>query len=437
MALLTDQAAYLNLLGPAMLNADRFPIVVAQRLPSDMSYDSLTKVLDHIWKKHDALRLIFKHDETGWDQVVLPPSHQFQLYRVSLRDFEPSEHESALKRVAHEAASMIRVDKSVVAFMLIEDLGPGQNEKCLLIAIHHLACDRQSVSVLCADIEAAGEQVMKAEEPATKVAYPYLRAVDAITSYAHSPELHKELDLWQNLAWAECAPLPQADLSRTPLLLPRRLRTSETMPKASEIRRAAFRGVIASVGYGLTRYFGADVAVELVHNGRTLLRGEPGTGAGDAPRRPVFPASVINTIGWFSLSGTVIIPVSHDRSRLQNIDSSLNAMPNMGAGYSILRHLGCPGEFQQALISRGYVPAVHINYRQGSDNGGRRYTEPFQWRIIGGTSLIDCSFKTAPLAISITENTAHRIVDISWDPNLHAQDAGSEILQMLRDTPSG
>ncbi|TCO59312.1 condensation domain-containing protein [Actinocrispum wychmicini] len=399
-----------------------------------MRYDAVVRTVDYVWKKHDALRATFRQGETGWEQYIPCASENFRLDRASLRDLPPSEREAAVRRIAIDAASTLDIHSSMVRFVVVENIGEQEGEKELLICVHHLVCDLQSISVLCSDIATVARQIMRDMQVATPKAYPYRDAAEIINSYASSPGLRVELDQWTKLPWQDLTPLPQADFGKTPTIVPRKLTATKSFNKTSKSRALpeAFSGSMAVLGMALTSYFGGPVATELVHNGRSLQQRNPHARHSRQDilqlRDWILPRTVINTVGWFALSGTVILP-SANRAYRALLESSLHAMPNLGAGYGILRHIGAPEVFDEMLIAKGRTPGVWTNYTTMSAYHSE-FRTPFEWKFVDGG--IDCFFRGTPLTLRVQEHSDRRRVAVTWDVKLHGEDAGYQILDLIR-----
>ena len=124
-----------------------------------LSPDRLEEAVAALWRHHDALRLRFSREETGWRQEVAdePP---VPWGRIDLSALPIGLAGSALAAAAAQVrASLDPLGGPLVRFALLQ--GGGLDR--LMVAAHILAVDRTSMRVLLEDLETACGQRSRGE----------------------------------------------------------------------------------------------------------------------------------------------------------------------------------------------------------------------------------------------------------------------------------
>ncbi len=121
-------------------------IPFALRLEGPLDPGALERALAEVVRRHEALRTVFREDDGGPVQVVLP-ADGFRLPVVELGGLPQAERERAM-RVRAEAELGRPVDLEAGPLMRAALLGMGRDEHVLLLMVHHAAGDAWSFGVL-------------------------------------------------------------------------------------------------------------------------------------------------------------------------------------------------------------------------------------------------------------------------------------------------
>ncbi|MCP4663254.1 MAG: amino acid adenylation domain-containing protein, partial [bacterium] len=133
---------------------------VAQRLDGAILAGALERLLAH----HDALRLRFARDASGWRQEMALPGDSVPLLRVDLSALVEAEGRDAVAAAATRAQASLDLERGPLLRAVYFELGSGTTG-LLLWVIHHLAVDAVSWRVLLEDLETAYDALRRGEEP--------------------------------------------------------------------------------------------------------------------------------------------------------------------------------------------------------------------------------------------------------------------------------
>jgi non-ribosomal peptide synthase protein (TIGR01720 family) len=233
-------------------------------------------------------------------------------------------------------------------------MGPGQPSR-LLIIVHHLVVDGISWRVLLEDLQIAYRQFKNSGSIQLPAKTSSFRSwVDTLRSYGNSPALRKEADYW--IDQAVSTPLPRdfsdpgntisdvevvtvsLDLKSTQALL-------QDVPKSHNVQ------IQEILLMALARVVG-----EWSENKKTVIEVE-GHGRQDVGAS----IDVTRTVGWFTTRYPVVLPWNRrwtTHRQLSVIRQVLQAVPNAGIGYGVLRYLA-DAQLRQALC---IDPEICFNY---------------------------------------------------------------------------
>ncbi|WP_423194301.1 amino acid adenylation domain-containing protein [Cupriavidus sp. H18C2] len=309
--------------------------------------DALRQAVDDIVAHHDALRLRFTPDGSGWQQVYADAEACADLLWVRHADDEAG-------RLAHCEAAQRSLDIAngpLLRAVALETGGAWQ----LLLVIHHVVVDGVSWRVLVEDLLAAYRQRLQGDTPALPPrTASYQRWALALRD--HAARRADELPHWQALAGIDAtlptvdanAPCTMAARAHVHLTLPADL-TQALLQRAPAAYRTRVNDLLLTA---LTRALSgwtqrAQVLIDLESHGRAA-------GVDDA-------IDLSRTVGWF----TTVFPVALDASgdvghAIRAVKEQLRAVPGEGIGYGLLRRFGTPAQ-QQALAAVPR-PEVVFNY---------------------------------------------------------------------------
>src|SRR5262249_17893045 len=123
----------------------------------------LQQVIQEMVHHHEALRLRFERQASGWKQVFTGVDEAVSVTRVSLIDVFDAELTAAISKAADEFQSSLNLSEGPLMRAVLFDFGeerPGR----LLLVIHHLLVDGVSWRILLEDLHIGYEHLRRGEE---------------------------------------------------------------------------------------------------------------------------------------------------------------------------------------------------------------------------------------------------------------------------------
>ncbi|WP_323123645.1 non-ribosomal peptide synthetase, partial [Burkholderia alba] len=283
---------------------------------------ALEQAVQALRTRHDALRLRFAADESGWKQRAIAASEaEGDLIRredlVSMEDLE-----AACDRIQ----SSLDIERGPIWRVGYFE---AREETRLLIAIHHLSVDGVSWRVLLEELQTSYEQAERGEPVMLPTPSMSWRSwVRAARRYARSDAVQSESSWWQQaLAALEAAPdLPLRPAADTRVVdsgliewtLDAR-RTRELLHNTSKAYRTRVDELLlAALAQTLGAWSGApDIAVELEGHGREDV---------------IDDADLSRTVGWFTSRFPVALPATPAApgDALVAVKERVRAVPHKG-----------------------------------------------------------------------------------------------------------
>jgi amino acid adenylation domain-containing protein/non-ribosomal peptide synthase protein (TIGR01720 family) len=320
-------------------------------LRREVDPELLNRALKTLLQHHDALRLSFRREASGWAQVNEGVSGPDVLKCVDLSDLPPAERLSALRRTAAETQSSLDLlDGSLLRAVLFK-MGAGEPDRLLLV-IHHLVVDGVSWRILIEDLQTACD-----ESPLPDKTDSFKRWAERLREHAQSQELKQELAFWESTS--EGARLPRdrehgentvgsaqtitvsLDADETQALLHNAGVAYQT--QINDLLLTALVQVLAPWA-GVT-----SLTVDLEGHGREWIFEE---------------LDVSRTVGWFTSIYPVTLALETGgsmRECLTSVKEQLRRVPNNGIGYGLLRYLNDDAE-SAARLARLSKSEVTFNY---------------------------------------------------------------------------
>jgi phthiocerol/phenolphthiocerol synthesis type-I polyketide synthase E len=319
----------------------RVPLIL--QLRPDVQVEDIRSVLSAVTNHHDALRLRIVERAGTWEQVVGEPQEFAELVTRSLPDDvspgSPQERE-ALLGILNEQIREQDLSSPPLTATYVRGVPGGS---CYLaISVHAIAADNASREILLTDIFTAFGQRLAGEEIALQpITTPWTEWSQRCAALAIHPAVVESRDFWLETATAANLPLARQEITEAPGLADlARLASTLTVSETTEIddarRRlrvpleeillaALTRTIATTVGDG-------SVSVDLGGPGRSVLKPD---------------VDLRRTVGWF----TTVYPVALNCAKgegagakqlLDDVHSTLNAVPHYGIGYGLLRYLYAP-----------------------------------------------------------------------------------------------
>ncbi len=345
------------------------------RLPAGATEDSLNRTLRAIVDRHDVLRsrLVRATDGAPGRLVIAAPGASATdglLHRLDGAGLSETQIRALADDAARQAGHRLAPEAGVMMQAVWLDTGSGR-PGCLVLAVHHIVVDGVSWRILLPDLAEAGGAV--ADDRAVALApigTPLRRWAEITTADAHRPDRIAELPHWTDrLTGPDPAlagrPLdPVGDLATV-----RRL----TLHLPADRTAALLTTVPAAFHAGVN-----DVLLTALALAVTDWRRRRGTDTppvllaleGHGREEQIHPdVRLSRTLGWF----TSVFPVRLDLgpidladaltggpdagTALKRVKEQLNAVPDHGLGFGLLRYLN--PETAAALAA---LPSAQISF---------------------------------------------------------------------------
>ncbi|MBF0263284.1 MAG: non-ribosomal peptide synthetase, partial [Magnetococcales bacterium] len=308
--------------------------------PPHLDPAGLRGAIGELLRWHDALRLRFFKEPTGWRQELVEPDRAIPFTHEDLSALPAESWHAAIEARASELQASLDLTQGPLlraALFQGSDDQPGR----LLFIIHHLAIDGISWRILLEDLQTLLDQAARGEPlqlPAKTTSFK--QWAERITAPAHLEALTAELPYWQTLADRTILPLPCAGQPDQPSLagsvahLRLSLDAVETNALLHELPGALHARInellLTALARALSLWSGENTGaflIDLEGHGREELFED---------------LDISRTVGWF----TALYPVALDAvaeaawpaGALQGVQERLAAIPKNGIGFGLLRH---------------------------------------------------------------------------------------------------
>ncbi|MFD7383491.1 amino acid adenylation domain-containing protein [Streptomyces anulatus] len=375
--------------------------------PPGLDLDRLHTLAGLLAGRHDALRLrLGRLDDGGRRSLEVRPPGTVDaartVTRIPVAGLRPEALDAAVRDHTARAARGLDAETGDIARLVWFDAtepahtgeaGPG----LLLVLVHGLAADTESLRLLRADLATCWEALATGAEPAP---YPdgtsYRRWAQHLLAAAQDPERERELDRWTAVLTApdsrvtEPAPKPGDGVTDAPETLTRALPARATEPllhrapeafncDVDDLLLTAFSLAFAHWRRRRLRdhLSGTSVLVDLERDGRqTFADGQ----------------DLTRTLGRFAGAHPVRLdPGTVDRTELDSggqavgnavkaVKEQLRSVPDHGVGYGMLRHLNPRTAAVLAALPAPAVGFGRLGRADAEDGAGwplsGRHTEP-------------------------------------------------------------
>ncbi|AIR88247.1 non-ribosomal peptide synthetase [Pseudomonas cremoricolorata] len=311
----------------------------------------LEQALRALLVQHDALRLVFREQPSGWLAEHLPfEAVQEPLLRcVTLRNLDE------LREAGEQTQRSLDLSRGPLLRGLLGELPDGSQR--LQLVVHHLVVDGVSWRILFEDLQQAYQQLQAGDDlhlPAKT--WSFKRWAEALQDYARAGGgLHSEAFWIQQLQDAPidlpCAN-PAGGLSnRHARTVHARLSQAQTHALLQQAP-AAYRTqvndlLLTALARVICRWSGEpSMLVQLEGHGREeLFEG----------------VDLSRTVGWFTtLYPLRLTPAGTPEASIKRIKEHLRSVPDKGIGHGALRHLGS-AETRARLLALP-TPRITFNY---------------------------------------------------------------------------
>jgi amino acid adenylation domain-containing protein/non-ribosomal peptide synthase protein (TIGR01720 family) len=326
---------------------------------------ALDKSVRHLQAHHDALRLRFNREGSGWHQFNAAVDDVTPALCINLSMLSESKHREAIEAAAADLQASLNLSHGPLIRVAAFDVGEDKPARLLMI-IHHLVVDGVSWRILLEDLQAGYEQANAGHE--VKLAAKttsYKRWANELVRYAASEELKQEREYWEKEASRAVASVPVdyeggANTVESGETVSVKLDKDSTRKLLQDVGRSYKTQInevlLSALARGYGRWSGQEaMRVEVEGHGREdVIEG----------------VDVTRTVGWF----TSIYPAALSSNEGESVADSIKrtkerirSIPNRGIGYGLLRYLD-PETKKRWAAAENTRTEISFNYMGQLDN---------------------------------------------------------------------
>ncbi|MGH7998762.1 MAG: SDR family NAD(P)-dependent oxidoreductase, partial [Brasilonema sp.] len=298
----------------------------------------LEQIVQHLLVHHDALRLRFLPEKSGWKQVYASPNESVPFSQVDLSMLSQELQQQAIDAAGTKLQTTLNLSSGPLVRVALFDLGQQKPQRLLLV-IHHLVVDVGSWRILLDDLQTAYQQLSqgKAVKFPPKTTSFKQWSFRLIEEYAKSIELEREQVYWLAASREWVSPLPVdypggANTVASAQTISVTLSVEETQALLEEVAKAYRVQIddvlLTALVQATTKWTGTQsLLVDLEGNGRNVIFDD---------------VDLSRTVGWFTNIAPVLLEIpeaSQPGEALKVIKEQLHNFPNQGLGYGVLRYL--------------------------------------------------------------------------------------------------
>lgn len=419
-------------------------LLLETRKPLDASL--LKQALESVMAHHDALRIRFTIDESGWRQYNAAFDGQVPFAYHDLSMLPEKKQTATIEAAATEAQASLDLTTGPLLRVSFFDTGPGKPGRLLLIA-HHLVMDAISLRFVLEDFATAYEQAARSEPislPAKTTSFKTW--AEMLVEHAQSADVAGELEYWLADERQGMFPLP-IDVEDG-----RRLNTEESartfrVALDAEETRALLQDVPHVYHTQINDVLMTALALALRHwtDQSLLLVDLEGHG-----RDAIFKGTdVTRTVGWFTTIYPVLLELDAGwgvGEALKRVKEQLHRLPGRGFSYGLLRYLHQDlkirerlrqvpraevsflylGQLDEALReSTPFVPAAESRGPTVSPRATRSHLLMISGFVAGGRLQLDWTYSVNVHCAATVEQLAEGYLQSLRDIVRHCSEAGA------------
>ncbi|MBI4524204.1 MAG: KR domain-containing protein [Deltaproteobacteria bacterium] len=297
----------------------------------------LEKTVQALVAHHDALRLRFIQEDSGWRQMHGDLNHVSPFSCFDLSSLPLEEQIPALQQSAARLQAGINLSEGPLLRIVYFASGSGARSR-LLIICHHLVVDLGSWRILLEDFCDTYQRLRRGEKICLPPKTHSLKQWgERLMEFARSEALEREMDYWLEIGNSVPPPLPVdysggANTVASARTVSVSLAREETRALLQEVQKSYNARMddilLMAAGRVLARWAGSSaVLIDQENDGREV---------------EIEGLDVSRTVGWF----TVLYPVRLDfragdnpGEALKSVKEQLRRVPNHGIGYGLLRYM--------------------------------------------------------------------------------------------------
>lgn len=308
---------------------------------------------------HDALRLRFEKNESGWHQINADFDDKVPLSWIDISNLADNDMPHVIESISNSVQTGLHLTDGPLIRMIVIFTGENKSARLLIVA-HHLVIDTVSWQILLEDLHSIYLQLSEGQSgklPAKTTAFKYWS--ERLFQHAQSEQLHQEVDYWLQFEDANPEPIPidfpdGMNTEASADLISRSLTTEETrlfLYNIPSTYRVQMNDVLLTA-LALTfrdRNLENSFLIELERHGREHIFDD---------------VDLSRTVGWFTTLVPVRLSLESNASyieTLKSIQEQIRTIPNNGIGFGLLKYLsGNPNITEQ--MNRIAQPEIVFNY---------------------------------------------------------------------------
>lgn len=316
----------------------RIPLIL--QLRPDVAVDDVCAVLTAVRNHHEALRLRLVERAGTWEQVIAEPGDFADLATRSLpediKPGTPQERDALLATLIDVVRQQDPSNPLIATYVRGVPDGPSY----LAVSVRAIVADNASRDILLTDIFTAfGQQLAGEEITLQPVTTSWTEWSQRCAALAVHPAVLESRDYWLQAASAPTLTVVGEQVAGAPSIGEMaRIASSLTVAQTTEIDDARRRlrvpideMLLAALGRTIGAQFGDGVvSVDVSGEGRSVLKPD---------------VDVRRTVGWFDTVYPIALTCAKAddaRKLLDDVHSTLTAVPHYGLGYGLLRYLYAP-----------------------------------------------------------------------------------------------
>ncbi|NEQ80727.1 MAG: amino acid adenylation domain-containing protein [Moorea sp. SIO2I5] len=370
---------------------------------------AVQKLLEH----HDALRLKFIPEESGWQQINqgLEDKKAVPFSCQDLSELPVAEQETILEATAGKLQASLDLTNGSLMQVALFKLGDNQPNR-LLWVLHHLVVDGISWRILLEDLQQIYQQLSQGQTvslpPKTS---SFKQWSEFLQEYAQSAELQQERDYWLKASCKSVSHLPMdhsgdantVSLARNISVSLSLEETTALLQEVPAVYKTEINDVLlTALVQTFAQWTGEDyLLLALEGHGREAIAND---------------IDLSRTVGWFTTIFPLLLTlegISQPGEALKAIKEQLRGIPNRGIGYGVLRYLSKDqelsrqlqtlpqadvrfnylGQFNQNLAELSmFKPLKQTLGESRSPRGNRRYLLDINGLVLGGQLQLDWTY---------------------------------------------
>ncbi|MDA9762164.1 amino acid adenylation domain-containing protein [Desulfobacterales bacterium] len=307
-------------------------------VPKNFKISLFEKAVEGIILHHDALRLSFYKNETGWNQEYSKLEKADYVLHIDLSGTTGSNRKQKILDCANKIQSSLDITRGSLIRVGYLDFGSESSGR-LLIAIHHLAVDAVSWQIILSDLESVylkHERGEKVSLPPKTTSYKFWS--QRLSKYAQSEKLQQEVTFWQTEISEVTGRIPldfqtasENNIEGSTLIKTVAFNENDTeilLRKIPPLLNVRIQDVLLfALSKSLLNWIGRkSLLIDLEGHGREDIFDD---------------MDLSRTVGWFTTIYPVRVGVSDEsvEHNLQYIKQQCQNVPNKGIGFGILQYL--------------------------------------------------------------------------------------------------